>query len=224
MSKLAEELRSWSDAIQMADIEDNIKNSAEQTEINRNACAKKREEKPDNDRDSVLQDVLREMPERFDATGGDRQYADDYIKRIAVPADNIVVAEHGEYSTVRNTKGSVYMALAKDGSKLGVVEGTPGKNNILKVDMTASMSKSTVKGVMYQMFMDILKDGKYILSDTLHSPGAEAFWTKLIQDPKRFVYVVFDRKPQMRATPDKLHKYWGEEGSISSKIQFLLMK
>lgn len=215
MSKLAEELRSWSDVIQQADIEKNIEDGEEQTLINRTDKQQKREEQGEG--------IIKEMPERFDVYGGDRNFADDTLKSVQIPEQGMIdVADHGQYKTIRNPNGSMYVAIDKNGNKVGFVSGVPGKQNILKVDVTTAASGS--KGVMYQLFMDILGDGKRILSDTQHSEGAERFWTRLIQDPKHFVYIVFDRKPQMRATPEKLHKYWGEEGSVSAGIQFLLMK
>lgn len=211
MSKVAEELRSWSDAIQLQDIEDNIDDADEQSLINH------------QDKDGKnLGVVIQEMPERYDVYQGDREGADQYLRSIPVPDNMIEVRDHKTYKVLKNAKGSTYIAVGNDGKQLGIVNGVPGKQNILKIDSSTAHSDS--KGVMYQIFMDILGDGQRILSDTLHSPGAEKFWSRLISDPKHFVYVVFDKKPQMRATPDKLHKYWGEEGSVSAGIQFLLMK
>lgn len=215
MKKISEELRSWSDTIELAGAEKSLDDASAETELNRTDKEQKRA-------DGV---VLSEMPERFDSYGGSREYANDYVHTATADVDKdklVLVAEHNGFSTYRNPKGSDYMAVNSAGKFIAVLRGTPGKQGILKIDNTAAVSGNP--GVMLQIFDDILGEGKYILSDTLHSPSAEKFWRAIISDTSRVVYLVFDRKPQMRATPEKLDKYWGDENSVSAGIQFLLVK
>lgn len=217
MKDLNEEMRSWSDTIQFSDIEDDMKDADEQSEINRADQEEKR-----------AKDQINEMPLQADVYKGDRKFVDNDLEnpQFDHKSKNMIqVNEFPEYNVYKNPTGNAYMAISKDGEHvLATVQGkllNAGK--VFKVEL--AKAHSSTKGIMTALYDSILKDGKNVLSDTIQSDGARRLWEKLISDPNRFVYVVMDNEIVQRASPEKAHKYWSTDSKhISSSIQFLLVK
>ncbi|QXO12567.1 hypothetical protein pEaSNUABM49_00321 [Erwinia phage pEa_SNUABM_49] len=194
-------MRSWVDVVQNAELEHDIDDADEQTLINT--------------------DRIDEMPLKYDSfMGMDPQIYVDKEAQKNKPQNMKPINNHGEWTTYRGKNG--YMAYDNDtGEALATVEGHED-DGWFNVDVTAS--SRSVKGVVYQMFMDIIKiEGTPILSGRLQSNDAINFWKRLIQSHK--VYVVANGEVIQEATPEKFHKYWSdEEGSPQSQFQFLLVK
>lgn len=205
-SKVASEveessMRGLADIVQNAELEHDIDDADEQELINKG--------------------VLEEMPLKYDSfMGMDPQVYVDKEAQANTPKNMTPVKNHGEWTTYRGHDG--YMAYDNDtGEAIATVKGHVDEG-WFNVDVTAS--SRSVKGVVYQMFMDIVKvEGTPILSGRLQSDDAIKFWQRLIQSHK--VYVVANGEVLRAATPEKFHKYWSdEEGSPQSQFQLLLVK
>lgn len=172
-----------------------------------------------NQQELINKDQLQEMPQRFDAFADtDPVEFVDKTAKLNSRDKMIPVAEHDGFSVAKSKNGSGYMAYDDSGNEIAVVSG----QLIGKVfHIEAIAAKRGRKGIVYQMYMDIINSGLQILSDTLHSDDAIRFWQKLITNHE--VYVVADGEVIQRATPEKFHKYWGDEDSPSADLQFLLV-
>ncbi|SOK59129.1 hypothetical protein [Yersinia phage fHe-Yen9-03] len=194
-------MRGWVDVIQNAELEHDIDDADEQTLINT--------------------DRIDEMPLKYDSfMGMDPQIYVDKEAQINKPKNMKPIKNHGQWTTYRGKKG--FMAYDNDtGEAIATVEGHEN-DGWFNVEVTAS--SRSVKGVVYQMFMDIINEvGIPILSGRLQSNDAMNFWKRLIQSHK--VFVVANGEVIQQATPEKFHKYWSdEEGSPQSQFQFLLVK
>ena len=174
-----------------------------------------------NDQELINKGVLEEMPLKYDSFMGmnPQVYVDKRARKS--PYKNMSpVKDHGEWTTYHGPDG--FMAYDNDtGEAMAAIEGVE-HNGWFHVDVTASSPH--VKGIVYQMFMDIVRvKGTPILSGKLHSEDAIKFWKRLIQSHK--VFVVVDDEVLQQATPEKFHKYWSdEEGSPQSEFQLLLVK
>lgn len=170
---------------------------------------------------------LNEMPMRFDSFQG--QDPDEFVDKTAqmTGKENLVpFAEHDTFTVMRNKNYSGFIAFDKQGNQIAVVSGSLSQDAVLGVknvfEVAATASKSTVKGVMYQIFMDMTNAGISVLSDKLHSDSAIKFWTRLIGSHE--VYIVGDGEVLAKATPEKIHKYWSDdENSPSAELQLLLV-
>lgn len=173
------------------------------------------------DQELINKGVLEEMPLKYDSfMGMDPQVYVDKQAKTNTPKNMTPVKDHGEWTTYRGKDG--YMAYDNDtGEAIASVNGHVDEG-WFNVDVTAS--SRSVKGVVYQMFMDIIKvEGTPILSGRLQSDDAIKFWQRLIQSHK--VYVVANGEVLQAATPEKFHKYWSdEEDSPQSQFQLLLVK
>lgn len=193
-------MRSLADIVQNADLEHDIDDA--------------------NDQELINKGVLEEMPLQYDSfMGMDPQI---YVDRKAQHSNHnmLPIKNHGDWSTYKSVDG--YMAYDNDtGEAIATVEGHE-HHGWFYVDVTASSRH--VKGVVYQMFMDIINvEGTPILSGRLQSDDAIKFWKRLIQTHK--VFVVANDEVLQQATPEKFHKYWStEEGTPQSQFQFLLVK
>lgn len=196
-----EEMRGLADIVQNAELEHDIDDADEQELINKG--------------------VLEEMPLKYDSfMGMDPQVYVDKQAKTNTPKNMTPVKDHGEWTTYRGKDG--YMAYDNDtGEAIASVNGHADEG-WFNVDVTAS--SRSVKGVVYQMFMDIIKvEGTPILSGRLQSDDAIKFWQRLIQSHK--VYVVANGEVLQAATPEKFHKYWSDvEDSPQSQFQLLLVK
>lgn len=193
-------MRGWVDVIQNAELEHNIDDADEQELIHKGQ--------------------LEEMPQRFDAFAG--QDPDDFVDRTAKmnnQSNMVPVSDHGNFKVLKSKNGTGYIAYDQNNKPIAIVSGY-SSGGVFHEEAIAS--KSNNKGVVYQIYMDILNDGQQILSDTLHSDDAIRFWQKLISNHE--VYIVGDGKVLAKATPEKFHKYWGEEDSPSAELQLLLVK
>lgn len=162
---------------------------------------------------------LTEMPQKFDVFKG--QDPNDAIEQTSNLSDmnNMdVVANHGNYTVMKHKDGSGYIAYDDSGKAIATVNGS-----IIGKVFHEDSIVSNVKGVVYQIYMDILKSGYSILSDKLHSESAINFWKKIITNHQ--VYIVGDGQVLGKAVPEKFDKYWNEdEYSPSAELQFLLVK
>ena len=193
-------MRGWVDVIQNAELEHNIDDADEQELIHKGQ--------------------LEEMPQRFDAFAG--QDPNDFVDRTAKmnnQSNMVPVSDHGNFKVLKSKNGTGYIAYDQNNKPIAIVSGY-SSGGVFHEEAIAS--KSNNKGVVYQIYMDILNDGQQILSDTLHSDDAIRFWQKLISNHE--VYIVGDGKVLAKATPEKFHKYWGEEDSPSAELQLLLVK
>lgn len=193
-------MRGWVDVIQNAELEHNIDDADEQELIHKGQ--------------------LEEMPQRFDAFAG--QDPDDFVDRTAKmnnQSNMVPVSDHCNFKVLKSKNGTGYIAYDQNNKPIAIVSGY-SSGGVFHEEAIAS--KSNNKGVVYQIYMDILNDGQQILSDTLHSDDAIRFWQKLISNHE--VYIVGDGKVLAKATPEKFHKYWGEEDSPSAELQLLLVK
>jgi|AGFS01.1.fsa_nt_gi hypothetical protein len=178
---------------------------------------------------STERDVkLDEMPQRFDAFANqDRDEFVDKSVKMTGKHNMALFAEHEKFDVMIIKNGSGFIALDKQGNQLALLSGhvsskaVQGVPNVFVENAVAA--KSNVKGVVYQMYMDILNAGYSILSDGLHSDDAIKFWTRLLTN--HTVYVVGGGEVLARATPEKVHKYWNEdENSPSAELRLLLVK
>lgn len=178
---------------------------------------------------STERDVkLDEMPQRFDSFQG--QDPDEFVDKTAEltgKANLIPFTEHPDFTVMRNKSYTGFIAFDKQGKQIAVVSGNLSQDAVLGVknvfEVSATASKTAVKGVMYKIFMDMLDAGISILSDTMHSDSAIKFWTRLIGSHE--VYIVGGGEVLAKATPEKVHKYWSDdENSPSAELQLLLTK
>lgn len=171
---------------------------------------------------------LQEMPQRFDAfQGQDRNEFVDKTADMTGKHNMKLFAEHDAYDVYQNKNGSGFIAYDKKGNQLAVVTGYVSNNDVVGVQNVfveeSIASKSGTKGIVYNIFMDLINKGYKILSDTLHSDDAISFWTRLIQSHQ--VYIVGNGEVLARATSEKLHKYWSaDENSPSAELRLLLVK
>lgn len=235
-------MRTWMDVIQRADIDKNIDDAHNQTDVNRDhpdelkLIGEEDEEydlqgkpvkpgqaqAPVHAGTSSERDIpLKEMPQRFDAIQG--QDPDEFVDKTAEMSNKSKLkpfTQHENFDVMQSPNGSGFIALDKKGNQIAIVSGYV-QGNIFREEAIAS--KKEYRGVVYQMFMDIIASGLSILSDTLHSDSAISFWKKLIL--KHNVYVVYDGEILAKATPDKFHKYWNDdENSPSADLRLLLRK
>jgi hypothetical protein len=228
-------MRGLADIVQNAELEHDIEDADDQELINKGLLDEDSDEQeydlqgkpvkpgqrsaPVNSGTST--ERLEEMPLRYDSfMGMDPQVYVDKEAQANTPKNMTPVKDHGEWTTYRGHDG--YMAYDNDtGEAIASVKGHVDEG-WFNVDVTAS--SRSVKGVVYQMFMDIVKvEGTPILSGRLQSDDAIKFWQRLIQSHK--VYVVANCEVLQAATPEKFHKYWSdEEGSPQSQFQLLLVK
>lgn len=171
---------------------------------------------------------LQEMPQRFDAfQGQDRNEFVDKTAEMTGKHNMTPFAKHDGYQVFQNKNGSGFIAYDDAGKQLAVVTGYISNDAVVGVSDVfveeSIASKAGTKGIIYNIFMDMINHGYKVLSDTLHSDDAIKFWTKLIQSHQ--VYVVGNGEVLARATPEKLHKYWNEdENSPSAELRLLLVK
>ncbi|AFC21767.1 virion structural protein [Cronobacter phage vB_CsaM_GAP32] len=229
-------MRSLADIVQNAELEHDIDDANDQELINKGVLDEDADEEQEYDLQGkpvesgqksapvnagTSTERLSEMPLQYDSfMGMDPQVYVDNSARKSPYKNMTPVKDHGEWTTYKGPDG--YMAYDNDtGEALAAVEGHE-HHGWFNVDVTASSRH--VKGVVYQMFMDIVKvEGTPILSGRLQSDDAIKFWKRLIQSHK--VFVVANDEVLQQATPEKFHKYWSdEEGSPQSQFQFLLVK
>lgn len=171
---------------------------------------------------------LQEMPQRFDSfQGQDRDEFVDKTSQMTGKHNMVPFSEHDEYDVYRNKNGTGFIAYDKNGQSLGIVSGHVSNDAVLGVpkvfEISATASKSGTKGIIYNIFMDMINDGYKILSDKLHTQDAINFWTRLIGSHQ--VYIVGNGEVLAKATPEKVHKYWSDdENSPSAELQLLLVK
>lgn len=211
-------MRGWMDVIQDAEIAHNIDDAEEQTIISTNS--------PSMYDDNTK--TLEEMPQRYDSFK--KQNRDDFVDKMEVQAKKKGLepfAEHDGFDVFRTADKSALIAYDKSGKQIAMMSGiitnraVVGVRNVFQVSSTAT--KTGTKGVMYQMFMDLLDNGYSILSDSIHSPDAIKFWTRLMGN--HTVYVVGDGEVLQRAKPEKAAKYWDDdEDSESAELRLLLVK
>ncbi|MCP0435633.1 hypothetical protein KU599_07145 [Salmonella enterica subsp. enterica serovar Mbandaka] len=219
-------MRGFMDLVQDAEIADSIDQADKMTLSN----LERRKAKKSNDNINQLgeEEQLDEMPQRFDSFQG--QNPDEFVDKTAelTGKSNLVpFSEHPNFTVMRNKNYTGFIAFDKEGKQIAVVSGHLSQDAVLGVknvfEVAATASKTSVKGVMYQIFMDMINAGISVLSDTLHSDSAIKFWTRLISSHN--VYVVGDGEVLAKATPEKVHKYWSDdENSPSAELQLLLTK
>lgn len=205
-------MRSWMDVIQDADIHKGIDDAEEQE-----AVSKRSKPVP-----------LEEMPQKFDAFQG--QDPNEFVNKTTdmIGKNNLeLFREHQNFDVYKSKNGNGFVALDKQGNQIAIVTGYIDNNAVLGVNKVfveeSIASKTTHKGVVYEIFKDILSTGHSILSDSLHSDSAIKFWTKLISSHE--VYVIGNGEILTRATPEKVHKYWNEDkNSPSTELKLLLVK
>lgn len=220
-------MRSMMDLVQDAEIADGIDQANKSTDVYHMNQKKK------NDQTNSLnqlgeEEELNEMPQRFDAFAN--QDRDEFVDKSAemTGKHNMVpFSQHENFDVMRIKNGSGFIAYDKQGKQLALLSGYAGRGIVQGIGPVfvenAVAAKSTVKGVVYQMYMDILDAGYSILSDGLHSDDAIRFWTRLLTN--HTVYIVADDEVLARATPEKVHKYWSDdEYSPSAELRLLLVK
>lgn len=237
-------MRGWMDTIQDAEIANDIDDADVQTDISLRSPnmfeefgdAEWDEEHADPQEPSEPSPVdeeepeqpLQEMPQRYDSFK--KQNRDDFVDKVEAQARKRGLEPFTEHDTIdifRTPDKSALIAYDKSGKQVGMMSGivtnraVVGVKNVFQVNSTAS--KTGTKGVMYQMFMDLLDNGYSVLSDSIHSPDAINFWTRLMGNHK--VYVVGDGEVLARAKPEKASKYWDDdEDSPSAELRLLLVK
>lgn len=205
-------MRSWMDVIDDAEIAKGIDDAEEQEAISKRS-------QPEQ---------LEEMPQRFDAFQG--QDPDEFVdKTVEMTGKHNLepFKQHQNFDVFKSKNGSGFVALDKEGNQIAIVTGYYSSNEVLGVNNVfieqSIASKTTHKGVVYEIFMDILSTGSAILSDDLHSDSAIKFWTRLISSHE--VYVVGGGEVIARATPEKVHKYWSTDSrSPSAELKLLMVK
>lgn len=211
-------MRGWMDVVQDADIANEIDDTEEQVDISQRS--------PSINEDS--EQTLEEMPQRFDSFA--KQNRDEFVDKVEAQARKRGLepfAEHDTFDVFRTADKSALIAYDKNGKQIAMMSGiitnraVMGVRNVFQVNSTAS--KTGTKGIMYQMFMDLLDNGYSVLSDSIHSPDAIKFWTRLMGN--HTVYVVGDGEVLARAKPEKANKYWDDdEDSPSAELRLLLVK
>ena len=237
-------MRGWMDTIQDAELANDIDDADVQTDISLRSPsmfedfgdAEWDEEhaepqvpyEPSPVEEEEPEQPLQEMPQRYDSFK--KQNRDDFIDKAEAQAKKnglTPFAEHDAFDVFRTADKSALIAYDKSGKQIGMMSGivtnraVVGVKNVFQVHSTAS--KTGTKGVMYQMFMDLLDNGYSVLSDSIHSPDAIKFWTRLMGNHN--VYVVGDGEVLAKAKPEKAHKYWDDdEDSDSAELRLLLVK
>lgn len=219
-------MRSMMDLVQDAEIANGIDQAQKSTDVARLA-QKKKDDRTNSLNQLGEEEQLDEMPMRFDSFQG--QDPDEFVDKTAqmTGKQNLVpFAEHDTFTVMRNKNYTGFIAFDKQGKQIAVVSGVLSQDAVLGVknvfEIAATASKSSVKGVMYQIFMDMTNAGISVLSDKLHSDSAIKFWTRLIGSHE--VYIVGGGEVLAKATPEKLHKYWSDdENSPSAELQLLLV-
>lgn len=246
-------MRGWMDTIEDAEIANDIDDADVQTDISLRSPSMYEEAEPDPEFGSTQWDAqhatpnepvvptqpepqspeqpsepLQEMPQRYDSFK--KQNRDDFVDKAEAQAKKnglTPFAEHEAFDVFRTADKSALIAYDKSGKQIGMISGiitnraVVGVKNVFQVHSTAT--KSGTKGVMYQMFMDLLDNGYSVLSDSIHSPDAIKFWTRLMGNHN--VYVVGDGEVLAKAKPEKAHKYWDDdEDSDSAELRLLLVK
>lgn len=236
-------MRGWMDTIQDAELANEIDDADVQTDISLRSPsmfeqfgdAEWDEEHADPQEpyepspvEEEPEQPLQEMPQRYDSF--QKQNRDDFVDKVEAQARKRGLepfAEHDTIDVFRTADKSALIAYDKSGKQVGMMSGiisnraVVGVKNVFQVNSTAS--KTGTKGVMYQMFMDLLDNGYSVLSDSIHSPDAIKFWTRLMGNHQ--VYVVGDGEVLAKAKPEKAHKYWDEdEDSPSAELRLLLVK
>lgn len=243
-------MRGWMDVIQDAEIANDIDDAHMQTDISLRSPSMYEEAEPEEEFDlqgkPVLpgqasapvhagtsternqEEKLEEMPQRFDSFA--KQNRDDFVDKSANQAgkqDMIDFADHGEYKVMQTKDKSALIAYDKNGKQIAMMSGIVSNRAVVGVKnvfvVNAMAAKAGIKGVAYQMCMDLLAHGYSVLSDSMHSDDAIKFWTRLIGS--HTVYVVGDGEVLTRATPEKVHKYWSDdEDHPSAELRLLLVK
>jgi len=221
-------MRGFMDLVQDAEIADDIDQADKSTQISRDTQNKKLGKTTNSLNQLGEDEELNEMPQRFDAFAN--QDRDEFVDKSAemTGKHNMVpFAQHDGFDVMRIKNGSGFIAYDKQGKQVALLSGHISNNAVVGVPNvfveSAVAAKSNVKGVVYQMYMDILNAGYSILSDGLHSDDAIKFWTRLLTN--HTVYVVGDGEVLTRATPEKVHKYWSDdEYSPSAELRLLLTK
>lgn len=237
-------MRGWMDTIQDAEVANEIDDADVQTDISLRSPSMFEEfgdaewdeehaepqvpYEPSPVEEEEPEQPLQEMPQRYDSFK--KQNRDDFIDKVAAQAKKkglTPFAEHDAFDVFRTADKSALIAYDKEGKQIGMMSGiitnraVVGVKNVFQVHSTAT--KTGTKGVMYQMFMDLLDNGYSVLSDSIHSPDAIKFWTRLMGNHN--VYVVGDGEVLAKAKPEKAHKYWNDdEDSESAELRLLLVK
>jgi hypothetical protein len=171
---------------------------------------------------------LEEMPQRFDSfQGQDRDEFVDKTAEMTGKHNMVKFAEHKDYDVFMNKNGTGFIAYDKAGKQLAIVSGHLSNDAVVGVqqvfEIAATASKTGTKGIIYNIFMDMVANGIKVLSDSLHTDDAIKFWTRLIGSHQ--VYIVGDGEVLAKASPEKVHKYWSDdEFSPSAELQLLLVK
>ncbi|HAN4697368.1 hypothetical protein QPL51_03585 [Escherichia coli] len=173
-------------------------------------------------------DKLDEMPQRFDSfQGQDRDEFVDKTAEMTGKKNMVKFAEHKEYDVYMNKHGTGFIAYDKAGKQLAIVSGHLSNDAVLGVpnvfQIAATASKTGTKGIIYNIFMDMVANGVKVLSDSLHTDDAIKFWTRLIGSHQ--VYIVGGGEVLAKASLDKVHKYWSDdESSPSAELKLMLVK
>lgn len=245
--KVEETMRGWVDVVQDAEIADEIADTDYQTELSlaqhspdQGLGISEEEEfdlqgkpvKPGQKSAPVhagtSTERLEEMPQRFDAFANqDRDEFVDKTAKLTGMNNAVPFTQHENFDIMQIKSGDGFIAVDKQGKQIAILSGYISSNAVVGVPKVfvenAVAAKSNVKGVVYQMYMDIIDHGYAILSDGLHSDDAIKFWTRLLTNHS--VYIVGDGEVLAKATPEKVHKYWSEdEASPSAELRLLLIK
>lgn len=209
MERINEDIKVWANIVQNAELEKDIEDAKEQTLI---STGRKQE--------------LDEMPMVHDIYSANRNDADETLQYQTDGLDTtklIPVQNHNNYNTFKNPRGDCYFAYNENGKCIGLLRGTK-TSNIIQIDNTVSDSKSGIKGVMYNLFMDCLNDGNKIISDTIQSPDAKKFWERLVQSGHIVYYVVYG-EVKGKVTPENMQQLWSNDiNNDAADIRLLLVK
>lgn len=173
-------------------------------------------------------ETLEEMPQRFDSfQGQDRDEFVDKTAELTGKHNMVPFAKHKDFDVMMSKNGTGFIAYDKQGKQLGIVSGHLSNDAVVGVqqvfEIAATASKTGTKGIIYNIFMDMVANGIAVLSDSLHTDDAIKFWTRLIGSHQ--VYIVGGGEVLAKATPEKVHKYWSDdENSPSAELQLLLVK
>lgn len=221
-------MTSFMDLTQDAKIADDIAQADKSTEISRASQNKKLGKTTNSLNQLGEEEELTEMPQRLNSFA--KQNRDEFVDKSAKVAGSQnmeLFAQHDGYDVMKSKNGSSYFAVDKQGNQIAMISGQVSKNTVQGVARVfvvhSAASKTGVKGVVYQMYMDLVNSGTPVLSDVFHSDDAIKFWTRLLTN--HTVYVVADGEVLTRATPDKVHKYWSDdEYSPSAELRLMLVK
>lgn len=171
---------------------------------------------------------LQEMPQRLDSFA--KQDRNEFVDKSAAQAqkrDLQPFAQHDTFDSMMTKDKGAIIAFDKQGKQIAMISGIVSNRAVVGVKnvfvINAMAAKSGVKGIAYQMCMDLLQNGYSVMSDSSHSDDAIKFWTRLMTN--HVVYVVGDGEVLTRAKPEKAHKYWDDdEDSESAELRLLLVK